>query len=328
MENRRNFIKSAILGTGGLLAADALAVTEKTPSCAADCWDVFEKRGSHERLTLAYQHVKIGLEKPFSVLHISDTHLCAADERESEFKRAFAERRNQVFGGRMEAALRDSLAWAKANVDVVLHTGDLIDFQTQANYDLVRKYLCEAPNLFGCAGNHEYQGRNEGEIITNDFKYNDLTAEEVRKAIPYAKRIDSVIVGGVNFVSLEQTYGVVCEEQVEGFGKEVQKGLPIVLCMHAPFMTDAIWRASCRFWAGYGKKYRSAHLEAAKGDYRRQLEDPLTTSFIARLKKEPLLKAICAGHLHITISDEFSPTAKEYVVGGNFLFHGQEILFT
>ena len=49
---------------------------------------------------------------------------------------------------------------------------------------------------------------------------------------------------------------------------------------------------------------------------------------IARLKKEPLLKAICAGHLHITISDEFSPTAKEYVVGGNFLFHGQEILFT
>ena len=328
MENRRDFIKSALLGTGGLFAADALAVAEKTAASAAGGWDVFEKRSPHERLSLAYRHVKIGLEKPFSILHISDTHLCAADGRESEFKRAFAERRNQVFGGRMEEALRDSLAWAKENVDAVLHTGDLIDFQTQANYDLVRKYLGDAPNLFGCAGNHEYQGRAEGEKITNDFRYNDLSANEVRKAIPYAKRIDSVVVGGVNFVSLEQTYGVVCEEQVEGFGKEAQKGLPIVLCMHAPFMTDEIWRASCRFWSGCGSKYRSAQLLAARGDYKRQLEDPLTTSFIARLRKEPLLKAICAGHLHITISDDFSPTAKEHVVGGNFLFHGQEILFS
>ena len=326
MEDRRGFIKSALLGAGGIFAADALAAAEKTPP-AAEGGDVFGERGSHEQLTLAYRHVKIGLEKPFSLLHISDTHLCAADGRESEFKRAFAERRNRLFGGKMEEALRDSLAWAKKNADAVLHTGDLIDFQTQANYDLVRRYLGGEPNVFGCAGNHEYQGRNEGEVITNDFRYNDLTANEVRKAMAYAKRIDSVVVGGVNFVSLEQTYGVVCEEQVEGFRKEAQKGLPIVLCMHAPFMTDEIWRASCRFWSR-GGKYRSAQLAAASGDYRRQLDDPLTTSFIAALKKEPLLKAICAGHLHITVSDDFSPTAKEYVVGGNFLFHGQEILFT
>jgi hypothetical protein len=31
--------------------------------------------------------------------------------------------------------------------------------------------------------------------------------------------------------------------------------------------------------------------------------------------------------LHITAQDRFSPTATQYVVGGNFLFHGQEVTF-
>jgi hypothetical protein len=34
--------------------------------------------------------------------------------------------------------LRDSLAWAKGNVDRELHTGDLIDWKGQANFDLVK----------------------------------------------------------------------------------------------------------------------------------------------------------------------------------------------
>ena len=54
----------------------------------------------------------------------------------------------------------------------------------------------------------------------------------------------------------------------------------------------------------------------------------MTRDFIASLRREPLLKAILAGHLHITVQDRFSPTAMQYVVGGNFMFHGQEVLFT
>ena len=65
-----------------------------------------------------------------------------------------------------------------------------------------------------------------------------------------------------------------------------------------------------------------------KGDYKRQKEDPTTRDFIAYLKGERLLKAILAGHLHITVQDRFSPTAVQYVVGGNYGFVGQEVLFT
>ena len=57
-------------------------------------------------------------------------------------------------------------------------------------------------------------------------------------------------------------------------------------------------------------------------------EDSVTREFLAYLKGEPLLKAILAGHLHLAVQERFSPTAIQYVVGGNFMFHGQEIFFT
>jgi len=46
------------------------------------------------------------------------------------------------------------------------------------------------------------------------------------------------------------------------------------------------------------------------------------------VKIGPLLKAVLAGHLHIAVQDRFSPTAMEYVTGPNFLFNGQEIMFS
>ena len=54
----------------------------------------------------------------------------------------------------------------------------------------------------------------------------------------------------------------------------------------------------------------------------------MTRDFIASLRAQPLLKAILAGHLHFTAEDRFSPTAMQFVVGGNFMFHGREILFS
>ena len=97
--------------------------------------------------------------------------------------------------------------------------------------------------------------------------------------------------------------------------------------MHVPFYTDAIWLANSKFWKA-NHRFMSAAVPDARGDYLKQRTDVVTRDFIAYLKKEPLLKAILAGHLHITVQDRFSPTAMQYVVGGNFMFHGQEVLFT
>jgi UDP-2,3-diacylglucosamine pyrophosphatase LpxH len=79
---------------------------------------------------------------------------------------------------------------------------------------------------------------------------------------------------------------------------------------------------------GVGQKYSSFEIKTWESSAHIQLTDPVTKNFIAYLKTEKLLKGILAGHTHITVQDRFSPTAMEYVVGGNFMFHGQEITFS
>ena len=309
-----------------LAGGGALIATSKLPLLAEDKPEVFPERGGYERLALCYSTVEIGLEKPFSILHISDTHLTAAYPGENEKKQTLNQRRTQTFGGRQEEALRDSLAWAKQHVDYVLHTGDLIDWQSEANFDLVRKYFGEG--MTGSLGNHEFTSDmwlSEPKEEQTE-KYKDYSREKLQSVYPFDISLNSQVVNGVNFVTLDDVYGYVTKQQVKRFREEVKKGMPIVLCMHVPFYTDNIWRAAHRFWNEKGP-LSSGVLPKVTGDFKRQLEDPVTLEFMEYLKKEPLLKCILAGHEHISVEDRFSPTCREYVTGSNFLFHGREVIF-
>ena len=319
MIDRRDFMKQ-------LAGAGALIATSQLPVFAEDKPEVFPERGRYERLSLNYGVVNIGLEKPFSILHISDSHLTAAYEHENEKKQELHTKRTQTFGGRQEEALRDALAWAKQHVDFVVHTGDLIDWQSEANFHLVRKFFGDS--YIGSLGNHEFSpdmGYSEPkEEHTEAFK--DRTRDLLQSVYPFDVRFQSQVVNGVNFITLDDVYGYVTKEQVKRFKKEVKKGYPIVLCMHVPFFTDNIWRANVRFWTDKGPMDYGT-LPEIKGAYKLQQEDKVTKDFIAYLKKEKLLKCILAGHLHFDVQDQFSPTCREYVVAGGFLFHGEEILF-
>ena len=178
--------------------------------------------------------------------------------------------------------------------------------------------LADDPTLF--PGRGQYERREEA--------FKDLTRVNVKAAYPFDIVFNSTVVNGVNFVTMDDVYGYVTPNQVVKFRAEAAKGWPIVLCMHVPFLTDGIWLAHEKFWRDAGKKFTSDAEPPARGDRKVQLEDPATRDFIAYLKTEPRLKAILAGHLHITVQERFSPTAIQYVVGGNFMFHGQEMLFS
>ncbi|MBQ8046956.1 MAG: metallophosphoesterase [Prevotella sp.] len=317
--DRRGFIKR-MAGVGALIA------TSQLPAIAKDKPKVFSERGRYERLSLSYATVEIGLKQPFSVLHLSDSHLTAAYAHEDKNKQELNKTRTKTFGGRQEEALRDALEWAKQHVDYVVHTGDIIDWQSEANFDLVRKYF--GNGLIGSMGNHEFSPdmwlSNPKEEHTEVFK--DRTRSLLQSVYPFDVRFQSQVANGVNFITLDDVYGYVTAEQVALFKEEVKKGLPIVLCMHVPFYTGNIWRATHRFWHEKGRM-TTGEMPEAKSDYKAQQEDSVTRDFIAYLKQEPLLRCILAGHEHISVEDRFSPTCREYLVAGSFLFHGREILF-
>ena len=302
---------------GGAAFASAAAL----PAFADDP-ALFPERGRFERLSIACQHIDAGAERPFSLLHLSDTHLTAAYPSEDEWTRKMAARRSRTFGGRQEEAFRDSLAWARQHVDFLVHTGDLIDFQSEANFDLVRKYCGEAGvAMTGSLGNHEfYHGQK-----TQTEESKSETRGKIAAAYPFDISLQSTVVNGVNFVTLDNVYGTVTAEQATRFEAEVKKGLPVILCMHCPINTERIARAATKFWrktnlkdipdmSGYVRGYKKANGKRTG-----------TQEFYAYLEAQPLLKGILAGHVHVTVADRFSPSAMEYVVGGNFLFHGQEI---
>ena len=321
--NSRDFVGMAAGGIGAVVATSAL------PAFGKDDPSLFPKRGVVERLAVAYQHIHIGLPQPFSVLHISDTHLTAVYDDEPEYLVTFAKKRSKTFGGRQEEALRDSLAWAKMNVDYVIHTGDFIDFQTRANLDIVKKVFGEENALAACLGNHEFQRRIPGEKIDESSiaglrEYGALSMKLLADTFPFDISLQSTVVNGVNFVTLNEVVGFVTEKHVARFHAEVEKGLPIVLCMHCPFFTAELARASSKYWQ-FNRKFRHDN-PGPMNSY--QTNDPVTRDFIAYLKSEPLLKGILTGHMHLTASDRFSPTAMQDIVGGNFMFHGEEILFT
>ena len=318
--NRRGFLNSAFAG-------GALVATARLPAFGKDDPSLFPYRGRYERLALGYATVRAGAMKPFSVLHISDTHLCEAYPEEGEKKQRLKDVRRKTFGGRQEEALRDSLSWAKANVDYVIHTGDLIDWQSRANFDLVKKYFGDS--MFGSLGNHEFSTDMwlSDPKETKDEAWKDRTRAQLAATYPFDIALHSKVVNGVNFVTLDDVYGTVTAGQVERFRAEAEKGLPIVLCMHVPFFTYDIWLTTTKFWTRAEKKFDDATPPPPKGDYLRQKEYPVTRDFIAYLKTEPLLKAILAGHEHVMVQDRFSPTAEELVVGANFMFCGREILF-
>ena len=317
--DRRTFLG----GLGGLAAVSSL------PGCRTADGDtdaVFAGRGRFERLSLACRHIPAGATQPFSILHISDTHFTAAYADEDVAKCGRAAQRTQVFGGRQEEALRDSLAWAKEHVDYVLHTGDLIDFQSEANFDLVKKYYGET--MFGPVGNHEFYTYLPDEKHTWQEPFKGRSWPILKERYPVDARFSAQVINGVNFICLDDVFGTVQADQVERFHAEAKRGLPMVLCMHVPFFTDEIWRWTKRYWTYPFVRFRTAALPVPNGDLKRQREDPTTAGFIAYLKTETLLKGILVGHEHMAMQDRFSPTAMEYCVGGNFLFHGQEVLFT
>ncbi len=260
-------------------------------------------------------------------MHISDTHLTAAYPDEPEDKQKLRVKRTRGFGGRQEEALHDSLDWAKRNVDYVIHTGDLIDWQSRANLDLVRKYF--GANMTGCLGNHEFSPSMWLSVPKEETTeaYKVRSRDLLRGAYPFDLELQSTVVEGVNFVTMDDAFGTFTVRQVVRFAAEVAKGLPIVLCLHVPLYTPHIWRTSRKFW-NEGRLFRDAAEPPPLSAYKRQKEDSLTCAFIDSLRREPLLKAVLVGHSHITVQDRFSPTAMEFGVGGNFLFHAQEILFS
>lgn len=289
--------------------------------------------GMNRRRSLAPLNIKnitinVDCEKPFSALHISDTHLSYADLRDNERKIKLAAGRQRYFPF-AEHYLDCSIEYAKSHGMQLIHTGDLIDFTSEANFDHASAHLMEGGALVS-AGNHEFS-QYVGEA-KEDAAYKAATYKKVQEVFPNDLTFYSKIINGVNFVAIDNVYYNITENQHELVEKEMKKGLPVILLCHVPLYSEEILDFAlelgkgCANLVGCPESVTSKfpgnpdlpESEQWRNRSVQQKADKPTLEFVKWLRKQKMLKGILCGHWHKAYEARFSPTAMQYVAPANF----------
>ena len=270
--------------------------------------------------------VACGLARPFSVLHISDTHLSLMSAKELENvdrARLHRDRNGSMFPhGRGAKGLAAAVAYAASRRMPIVHTGDLIDFYGEANAAVVRKFT-EEESVYAAAGNHEwayFMYTRKEDVRRNRDLFIARLCDVYRNDLDASARV----IGGVNFVAFDDWDSNVTERQAAFIDAELAKGLPTILLCHCPFYVPRLHAEGmerCRdkphsdlVGLPLAEHERIRALTPSEAWHR---PTKTTLEFVERLKAAGNLKAILCGHLHRFHEERFSPTAIQYVVGAN-----------
>ncbi|MBQ7184049.1 MAG: metallophosphoesterase [Clostridia bacterium] len=277
-------------------------------------------------LNILRSTVTLGLEKPLKVLHISDSHIPLCDGRDSEQKQAIAQRKAPRLREMLDS-LEAQTAWAEEHCDLIIHTGDLIDFMSQANLEFARKWLKNDKVLY-IAGNHEYyDGPGWEDMHYRMTSVAKMGPEGIGANLFYTSRA----VGGVNFVGIDDAYHQVEDWQTQRLAMEAEKGLPIVLFLHAPLFEQALWERSVAYWkdtsaylVGCDEEHLMTYTEFRAVDQR-----PFTSTrrFVEYVNSEKRIKAVLAGHVHFNFESRLPGGVTQYVIGRGHYGEAREITF-
>ena len=265
-------------------------------------------------LNITKTTIEIGLARPLKVLHITDSHLTLCDVRDDERKQALAARRASAAHVSV-AYLNEQGAYAEENCALLVHTGDLYDFISKANVEFARQLLKNDIILF-IAGNHDYS-RYVGEAWEDqNYRMNSYMSLG-----PGGLGVDmfftSRVVGGVNFVGVDDAYHQVEDWQTERLRMEVGRGLPVVLFVHAPLFEQSLYERSVGFWSDHSAYVVGCDEEhlLTYPEFRAVEQRPTqaTKRFMDYVNSEKQIKALLAGHLHFEFESRLPGGMMQYV---------------
>lgn len=242
-------------------------------------------------------HIRIGIEKPFTVLHASDTHITFADERDGDRKVRLSVDRTRCF-----TAASDNLQFLKnkaaAENKTIIYTGDLIDFVSELNIEKAKEFT-DSVDIFMAAGNHEfslYLGEEK-----EDAAYRNRSLPKVQTAFKNNLRYSSREINGVLFVALDNSYYLIEKEQLDFLKAECNRGLPVILCMHTPLYTRELYDFMRK--GESVPAYLMSVPEELMQDYSedrfiQQRQDSLTAEAFDFIVNCDAIKALITGHIH------------------------------
>ncbi len=257
--------------------------------------------------------VSAGATEAFRLLHISDTHLTLADERNDQRKLDLASGRSKAFHYAESILVEASERSKKCNMPIV-HTGDLIDFVSEANLDRAKKFIDEN-DVFFIAGNHEFS-LYVGEAF-EDEAYRNQSLAHVQESFKDDIRFCVRKINGVKLIGIDDSYYRFEKAQLDALKREVEEGLPIILFMHNPLYEPELFELSMSKADNAAINTVPEELMTGYSDHRfkQQQADEITIETTRYIESCPLIKAIFAGHLHYNYDGLVAERLPQYITG-------------
>ena len=256
-----------------------------------------------------------GLSKDFKILHFTDLHACALDDVEKasmpDYRRDYIPPRVWLFGGGRpypsEAALPALLRYGEElAADLVLMTGDILDFPSEANLSLLEACIrdCSVPVLY-VTGNHDWSFADDYHTAAARARY--LTRVESisrsRDGLCYFEN-DSLLI-----CAIDDSCDSVRPETLEAYrtaaARAKESGKALILAMHVPLHAETLVEDTVRVW----------RQELTVGEGAFGSDDPATMAFFNAVAKDTALApdAVIAGHLHFDHEDQLENGVPQYV---------------
>ena len=259
-----------------------------------------------------YEVAAEGIDRPYSFIILNDLHIITDSEDILPGQEAdISPRKNDLFvdssGKKMEdlwLPLCEDLNTLEA--DGIIIAGDLVDFYSRGNLELVQKglSLLQAPYLY-LRADHDYGAWNVA------LEKEDITKEE--DALCDNSPILTMEFPGFTIAGINNS-----TSQIKKAGWSVLKSIltsdkPVILFTHVPLRSradDSLSDASEEVWNGRALLWgEDCYYQPKKK----------TQQFLDLLYSgETGVKAVFAGHLHFPFEDMLTDTIPQYVLDANY----------
>ena len=250
-------------------------------------------------MELLRTELDLGLGQTIRILQVSDSHLSACCDGDSEKAKAKSKKKTAAFreeagGVTQEERLAEALKLAE-DCDALVLTGDIADSPSPANLQTLAGML-EGRRYLYTFGNHDYYTYDSDSGKAED---RDRFLDEFLRFLPCDPTMDSMEVGGLDLVALDDSLAQFSWLQLGFLKAEIAKGLPILLFLHLPLYSPTFAPKAYELWessmsVGTPQEVLDAHGETDP----KMPASEATEAVLELIRTEPLIKAVFASHLH------------------------------